>query len=430
MAAFWDSWALWEKLCFVLGASIVAVLILGMIKLAYTHWRLRQYTALAKTRAAQKEEAIQRQPSTTRRMKGNDVPFGIRAIESGIEVDGVWISRSNTPASSVPASPALSANKESTAPPLVIPDRTSTASNMSRLEIPQPAHGHIRPNSGRSPNSNHSRVSGNPFERPLSSEQSASRASSLYSEHTPRGRPTYQPRRASHLRYSNSHMTENAEALASLEGRQLSSKTGSKSSQGSTEYDSYGQRASDDSWSGSSAENQRPRPGASQATNQPHYQPTSVNPIHPRYNHSDLDSLASHRKSHAAETGQLLPRVRVNDTAGEWRTVQEPIEHQNFLSTPQARARGDPFATPQTTPLMTPASDPTQGPPSFEEFVRSTSPQGQYYHGEDGIPLQPQPRNSQGSSYFGASPSHQPARSQANRQEVYGGKSSSFSEAV
>lgn len=31
---------------------------------------------------------------------GPNVPFGIRAIESGIEVDGVWISRSNTPAPS------------------------------------------------------------------------------------------------------------------------------------------------------------------------------------------------------------------------------------------------------------------------------------------------------------------------------------------
>ncbi|KAL8715262.1 MAG: hypothetical protein Q9220_001220 [cf. Caloplaca sp. 1 TL-2023] len=401
-----------------------------MIKLAYTHWRLRQYTALAKTRAAQKEEAIQRQPSVARRKKGNDVPFGIRAIESGIEVDGVWISRSNTPGNSVPASPALSANQESTAPPHVTADRTSTISNMSRLEIPQPAHGHIRPNAGRSAHSNHSRASGNPFDRPLSSEQSASRASSLYSEQTPRGRPTYQPRRASHLRYSNSHMAENAEALASLEGRQLASKTGSKSSQGSTEYDSYGQRASDDSWSGSSAENQRPRPSASQATNQPLHQLTSVHPTYPRYNHSDLDSLASHRKSHAAETGQLVPRVRVNDTAGEWRHVQEPPEHQNFLSTPQAGARGDPFVTPQTTPLMTPANDQSHEPPSFDEFVRSTSPQGQYYQGEDGIPLQPQSRSNQGANYHESNPSHQPAISQPNRQEANRGKSSSFSEAV
>ncbi len=34
----------------------------------------------------------------------DDIPFGIRAIQSGIEVDGVWISRSNTPVGSSRAS--------------------------------------------------------------------------------------------------------------------------------------------------------------------------------------------------------------------------------------------------------------------------------------------------------------------------------------
>jgi hypothetical protein len=29
--------------------------------------------------------------------KGNSIPFGVRALESGIEVDGIWISRSNSP---------------------------------------------------------------------------------------------------------------------------------------------------------------------------------------------------------------------------------------------------------------------------------------------------------------------------------------------
>lgn len=204
-----------------------------MIKLAHTHWKLRKYTALAKTKAAQKAEAIQRQPSAVRRKKeGNDVPFGIRAIESGIEVDGVWISRSNTPANSTPGSPALSATKGHTAQPSAPSDRASTASNMSRLEIPQPAHGHHRPSPSRSTNSSYTRTSGNPFERSVSSEPSTSTAGSSYMERQPRGRATYQPRRASHLRYSNSHTVDHAEALATLEGRQLASKTGSKSSQG------------------------------------------------------------------------------------------------------------------------------------------------------------------------------------------------------
>lgn len=206
-----------------------------MIKLAHTHWKLRKYTALAKTKAAQKEEAIQRAPSAARRKKDNEVPFGVRAIESGIEVDGVWISRSNTPANSTPGSPALSANKGSAAQApaaaqaYASPDRASTASNMSRLEIPQAAHGHPRLGP-RSSTSTHTRGSSNPFERSVSSEQLPSRPASSYTEFAPRSRPSYQPRRASALRYST--IDTSAEALASLEGKILASKTGSKSSQG------------------------------------------------------------------------------------------------------------------------------------------------------------------------------------------------------
>ncbi|KAL8704378.1 MAG: hypothetical protein Q9201_002447 [Fulgogasparrea decipioides] len=329
---------------------------------------------------------------------------------------------------------------------------------MSRLEIPQPALGHPRPNPSRSTNSSYLRTSGNPFERSISSERPPSRPVSTYTEFTPRGRPTYQPRRASHLRYSNSHTGDHADALATLEGRQLASKTGSKSSHGkhwilkpwqplareylghrplsiesvtkalpeSAEYEVSGQRASDDSWSGSSGESHRPHVGLPQ--NQNRLQSTPMKPAVPRYQSSDLDSLASHRKSHAAETGQLLPRVRVNDATGEWTAVQQPAEHRNFLSERSAtRSSSDPFATPQTTPFITPMKEPSRGPPSFEEFVRSTSPQGQYYLGEEGIPLQEQPGDSHGGAAYGASATHQ---QQARKQDVTGGKASSFSEAV
>ena len=56
----------------------------------------------------------------------NEIPFGIRAIQSGIEVDGVWISRTNTPAGSSRAS--LYSEK--------IP--RGGFSNNSQLELPQP----------------------------------------------------------------------------------------------------------------------------------------------------------------------------------------------------------------------------------------------------------------------------------------------------
>lgn len=54
----------------------------------------------------------------------NDIPFGIRAIESGIEVDGVWISRSNTPVGS----------SRTSLSDLKLP----RSHNNSQIELPQP----------------------------------------------------------------------------------------------------------------------------------------------------------------------------------------------------------------------------------------------------------------------------------------------------
>ncbi|KAL8872197.1 MAG: hypothetical protein Q9174_002129 [Haloplaca sp. 1 TL-2023] len=430
----------------------VGVFVGGFIKVAYNHWKLRQYTAVENAQAAQRAEAGQAQPIVSRRgrvQEGNEVPFGIRAIESGIEVDGVWISRSNTPANSTPGtpapnSPALSANPEPHVQPTAQSNRASTASNMSRLEIPQPAHGPRRVSPSSSTNTAHMRVSGNPFDRSLSSERIPSRpGSTLMEVPQARGRQTYQPHRSSGLRVLSDYQTEgnvghSADALARLEGRQMESKTGSKSSSGSAEYQgAQGQRASNESWSGSSEEDHHAQAGQPSTSNRSSYGQGLPKPMKPgnyRYHSSDLDSLASHRKSHAAETGQLYPRVRVSDAAGEWTAVQQPAEHRNFLSQHSSSPMGssiDPFGTPQSTPLMTPMHEPDRGAPSFEEFVRSNSPQGRYHSGEEGIPLQDQSSGNHGYSDYGHSDyGHSAVQYEARKQETAAGKASSFSEAV
>ena len=153
---------------------------------------------------------------SVRQGRAREVPFGIRAIESGIEVDGVWISRSNTPGQSAPGSPALSVSSQQNA---TLSGRPNSTSNIPRLEMPQPAH-HETLSPGPARSSTSSRTLSASFDRAVSAEIIPSRASS--SEFSARGRPTYQPRRSSHLRYSNSHVLDNSEALAALEGRQLS----------------------------------------------------------------------------------------------------------------------------------------------------------------------------------------------------------------
>ena len=83
------------------------VILLGSLKLIHNAWRLRKYTAAAEQKAAAVQDIMKDMPQDVRRGRANGVPFGVRAIQSGIEVDGVWVSNTNTPASSVHGSPEL-----------------------------------------------------------------------------------------------------------------------------------------------------------------------------------------------------------------------------------------------------------------------------------------------------------------------------------
>lgn len=85
----------------ILGGAIVVTVLLGCSKLGYTHWK----SSTLPPEKERIEQALQRQMSQRRRA-GSDVPFGIRAIESGIEVEGVWISRPTTPEGTRHSSPS------------------------------------------------------------------------------------------------------------------------------------------------------------------------------------------------------------------------------------------------------------------------------------------------------------------------------------
>jgi len=96
----------------------VVTVFLGVLKLWYTHWRVRKYTAIEKlvdkvnvvreksiirSLSTRRKDAPKRQTSSRYRPRddtGSDVPFGIKALESGVEVEGVWDSRPNSRRSS------------------------------------------------------------------------------------------------------------------------------------------------------------------------------------------------------------------------------------------------------------------------------------------------------------------------------------------
>lgn len=74
------------------------------MKLNYNRRQLRHYAARAMLEASALRSTVQQFVPSDVEAQGSNVPFGIRAIESGVKVEGVWISRSNSPASSRPSS--------------------------------------------------------------------------------------------------------------------------------------------------------------------------------------------------------------------------------------------------------------------------------------------------------------------------------------
>jgi hypothetical protein len=105
---------------------------LGGCRNIYTRWRLRQYTTVG---------IKQPTPNMVEAQTTDEIPFGVKAIESGVEVEGVWISRSNTPvpsgSNSFNNSPATSA-RASIASSIILndtfqlPDSASSQSDKSR----------------------------------------------------------------------------------------------------------------------------------------------------------------------------------------------------------------------------------------------------------------------------------------------------------
>jgi hypothetical protein len=92
--------------------------VIGLVKNLYTWNRDRKFIRLYGPAGAPKED-IERSAGIV----SCDVPFGIRALQQGIEVEGVWISRNNTP---VPGSPILTP-LQSPAPSIIGGASTSTS---------------------------------------------------------------------------------------------------------------------------------------------------------------------------------------------------------------------------------------------------------------------------------------------------------------
>ncbi|QDS74332.1 hypothetical protein FKW77_004434 [Venturia effusa] len=302
MSTFFAGWALWEKMTFVLAFCIVIAMGLGGCRNIYTRWRLRQYTSVS----------IKHPTPNMVEAQTDEVPFGIKAIESGVEVEGVWISRSNTPvpsgsnslnnspANSARASIASSIFLNDTVP---VPDSASSQSDKSRR------HSLLKPSwpSTKEPQT--------VLERDRSTERLVPEVSRsrLPCAGSSRSRHTSMPV-MSRLRESMTLSPQpdyNRESSGSLtDGDQNSQRPSSEprpSTDPSTSLDSGGsssrsyRRASQYTYTEPSSDNER-QPLAWHRKNKGKGRMLERG--------ADLGLLQSHRMSHVAETGQLGHRTR------------------------------------------------------------------------------------------------------------------------
>ena len=300
---------------------------------------------------------------SVRRGRAREVPFGVRALENGVEVEGVWISGTNTPAGSIPGTSPFLANANS-ARGEPSPDRASLASTMSHLEMPQPTRGHP---AAMIASDNNSQDSGPFADLRVSSDSTQQQPPT--SDHLPHKRPSYKPHRSSQLRYSNSFKSEDPESLAAREGNWLMPQGKGKKRQGKkhlvlfqtamrlrynigseSEYEERDHSVSEGSGSSNSEYHETSyQPSRSQrpCDELPH----AAKPNPPKtsrlatYELSDIDTRGSSaRETHLDELGHLSGRYRHHG-------MTEAGQHasQNETNSPTLEGK-DPFATPPRRP--------------------------------------------------------------------------------
>ena len=292
----------------ILACAIVVTVLLGCAKLGHTHYKLRKYSAIAER--DKREQALHRQMSQRRRTRTSmDVPFGIRAIESGVEVEGVWISRNNSP--EPPSSRDTSRSS--------VWDATAQKHHEIDLEkqTADPPHVRAGRKSTNGSNATHTEVT-----KPVKSKQHPPLAYAKYS--------------------GNPSLFHQAPTVSTIEGIDAIHRASGPVTAGSTHGDGYDSRVSSRSTSDSSTDTE---PISSSA-------PNLLG--HRQKQHStELDMMHSHRLSQAAETGQLTPRVRRPGARSEWSSIsyeQRPYTSSDSGDHSQrVRARSEsPIARPAT----------------------------------------------------------------------------------
>lgn len=145
---FFASWELWQQMTFVLAMGIALVFLIGLMKLWWTNRHMKKIEELDAEKQVRTAQMRRSGLSANRRSRlGSEIPFGVKALESGVEVDGVWVARMASLASRPPDRKWSSKRKIKT-PVLGLDDASSSrrsgrgsvrAGRISRREIIRPS---------------------------------------------------------------------------------------------------------------------------------------------------------------------------------------------------------------------------------------------------------------------------------------------------
>lgn len=85
-----------------------------------------------------------------------------------------------------------------------------------------------------------------------------------------------------------------------------------------------------------------------------------------RHSFGDVDSLASHRRSHAADISKILPRIRVADSgSGDWTSMVSSSSDRDYYNDDSPQKAN----TSPKDPFKTPIRSDIAEPPSFQSFL-------------------------------------------------------------
>ncbi|TVY27381.1 hypothetical protein LHYA1_G002995 [Lachnellula hyalina] len=336
MSSFYLSWQLWEKMTFVLGLAILTVFCIGWGKVLWRNRLVQRQEIVDEERRIRIQE-LRTSGQLIELQGGHDVPFGIKAIESGIEVEGIWIpSRKNSPVRSELKLGHVHGESDTLAAlDMKISGQTSAEA------FPTPTRPTPR---GRSSLGTTSTATV-PLERsPVSGDITASERSEF-----DRNKALYKPRKSSHLRYGSYGETRfDVATLSQLEGHcSVENIPHSHRSRASRqlEPEAYSSAADNEHSSGVSSD--------SEAT------------------------LSCHILSQEDRKRQSVPEEQSTRTIDTSVPADVPSHKSIQSSVPIQCSKADYFSIPQFSPdyeSMEPLATPQQVATEFSPFMPSTIP--------------------------------------------------------